>query len=263
MSAEAASRASIDLPGAQLRLARAVRATGVPVVAVLMNGRPLAIQWLQDSVPAIVESWFPGTEGGSAVADVLFGEYNPGGKLPVTFPRATGQVPIHYDHRNTGRPADEKNHYTSKYIDVPFTPLYPFGHGLSYTTFVYGEPRLGASTLRPGETLRVSVDVTNGGARAGDEVVQLYLRDDVASVTRPVKQLRGFQRVRLAPGERRTVTFTLDEQALAFLDSSMARVVEPGTFTVYTGTSSAEVREARFRFETADGKAVRVPEKCR
>jgi beta-glucosidase len=211
-----------------------------------MNGRPLAIGWLAERVPAIVETWFLGVEHGTATADVLFGDYAPGGKLPVTFPRAVGQVPIYYSHKNTGRPPSEDNKFSSKYIDLPWTPLYPFGHGLSYTTFAYGAPRLSATTLRPGETLRVDVDVTNTGARAGSEVVQLYVQDLVASVTRPVKELRAFRRVTLGPGERRTVSFTLRPDDLAFYDLAMRRVVEPGFFKVFVGTSSAEVAEARF-----------------
>jgi beta-glucosidase len=264
MSAEASSRASIDLPGAQSRLAQAVRATGVPVVVVLMNGRPLAIQALHDSMPAILETWFLGVEMGTATADVLFGDYNPGGKLPVTFPRVTGQVPIYYNHKNTGRPPSVENKYSSKYLDVSWTPLYVFGHGLSYTTFAYSAPRLSASSLRPGETLRVDVDVTNAGRVAGDEVVQLYVKDEVASVTRPVKELRGFQRLRLEPGERRSVTFALGEQDLAFYDTAMVRVVEPGSFRVFVGGSSADdARAARFELVTPGGTPVRVPEECR
>ena len=246
MSAEASNRASIELPGRQLELARAVRATGKPVLAVLMNGRPLAIQWLADSVPAILEAWYLGVQMGPAVADVLFGDVNPGGKLPVTFPRVTGQVPIYYNHKNTGRPPSETDRYTSKYLDVHWTPLYPFGHGLSYTTFAYDAPRLGATRIGQGDSLTVEVRLTNSGSRAGDEVVQLYLRDDVASVTRPVKELRGFRRVSLRPGEAATVTFTLTPDDLAFHDTEMRRVIEPGTFTVFVGGSSADVREARF-----------------
>jgi beta-glucosidase len=262
MSAEAGSRASLDLPGAQLRLAQAVQAAGVPTAVVLMNGRPLSIGWLAERVPAIVETWFLGVEHGTATADVLFGDYNPGGKLPVTFPRTVGQVPLYYDHKTTGRPPSEDNHFSSKYIDVPWTPLYPFGHGLSYTTFTYGPPRLSAAALRPGETLRAEVDVTNAGRRAGDEVVQLYVRDDVASVTRPVRELRGFRRVHLEPGETRTVRFTLGVQDLAFYDAGMTRVAEPGSFTVFVGRSSAETREARFQLTTPGAAAVPVPATC-
>jgi beta-glucosidase len=260
-SAEAASRADVGLPGAQLRLAQAIAATGKPVVVVLMNGRPLAIQWLHDNVPAIVETWFLGVEHGTATANVLFGDYNPGGKLTATFPRVTGQVPIYYGHRNTGRPPTNEK-YTSKYIDVPWTPLYPFGHGLSYTTFRHGTPRASATTMRPADTLRVEVDVTNAGTVAGDEVVQLYIRDDVGSVTRPVRELRGFRRVRLAPGETRTIVFAIQVQDLAFHDAALARVAEPGTFTVFVGGSSASTNQLRFRLETADGLPILVPATC-
>ena len=257
MSGEARNRSSLALPGAQLRLAQAVVATGTPVVVVLMNGRPLATPWLAEHVPAIIEAWYLGVQMGPAVADVIFGDYNPGGKLPVSVPRAVGQVPIYYDHVNTGRPPSEKDRYTSKYLDLPWTPLYPFGYGLSYTTFSYGAPRLSASEIHPADSLVVSVDVSNTGARAGDEVVQLYLRDDVASVARPVKELRRFRRITLRPGETRTVAFTLTSADLAFYDRSMHHVVEPGTFTVFVGTSSESTRQARF---TLAGRATLVPD---
>jgi beta-glucosidase len=262
MTGEASSRASLELPGAQLRLAQAVQETGVPVVVVLMNGRPLAISWLHYHVPAVIETWYGGVEAGNAAADVLFGAYNPGGKLPVTFPRATGQVPLYAAHRNTGRPPSTENSYTSKYLDLPWTPLYRFGYGLSYTSFTSGAPRLSASVLRPGESLDVALDLTNAGAVSGDEVVQLYIRDDVASVARPVQELRGFQRLHLAAHETRTVHFTIDEQSLAFYDTSMTRVVEPGTFTVFTGGDVEHASRAQFTFATASGAAVRVPEGC-
>jgi len=227
-----------------------------------MNGRPLVIPWLHDHVPAILETWYGGVEAGNAAADVLFGAYNPGGKLPVTFPRATGQLPLYASHRNTGRPPSADNSYTSKYIDLPWTPLYPFGYGLSYTTFASATPRLSATVLRPGESLDVAVDVTNTGTIAGDEVVELYVRDDVASVARPVRELRGFQRLHLDARETRTVHFTIDEQALAFYDTSMTRVVEPGTFTVSIGSDVGAETTTSFRFETAGGAAQRVPERC-
>lgn len=259
MSGEASSRSSIELPGSQLDLARAVlRAarrsaafvqtdtTPKPVAVVLMNGRPLAIPELAREAPAIVESWFLGNQHGAAVADVLFGDYNPGGKLPVTFPRATGQIPIYYNHRNTGRPADTANHYTSKYLDLPSTPLFPFGYGLSYTTFAYSNLRLSSVKIAAGDSLEVSVDVRNSGERGGDEVVQLYVRDDVASVEEPVKKLAGFQRIALRAGDARTVTFKIGPESLALYDRQMRRVVEPGTFTIYVGTSSDDVLTAHF-----------------
>jgi beta-glucosidase len=252
MSGEASSRSSIELPGMQRDLAleviRAARASSggssKPVVVVLMNGRPLAVPELADASPALLETWFLGTQHGVAIADVLFGDYNPGGKLPVTFPRRTGQIPIYYNHRNTGRPGDTANHYTSKYLDLPLTPLFPFGYGLSYTTFAYSNLRLSAPSVRAGATVTVSVDVRNTGDRAGDEVVQLYIRDDVASVAEPVKELKGFQRITLAAGEKRTVTFRLTPEAFALYDHDMRRVIEPGTFTIYAGTNSVDLISA-------------------
>jgi len=253
MSAEAASRASVELPGSQEGLAQAVtraaRASdpGKPVVAVLMNGRPLAIPWLADSVPAILESWFLGVEHGNGVADVLFGDHNPAGRLPVTMPRATGQVPIYYSQKPTGRPPVLTEKYTSKYLDVPWTPQWPFGHGLSYTTFAYADLRLSADSMRAADSLVVTVSVRNGGARAGDEVVQLYLRDDAASVTRPLRSLKGFGRVSLGPGEAREVRLTLRPEDLSLYDLTMRRVVEPGEFTVFVGGSSDGGLEGHFR----------------
>lgn len=247
MSGEAASRANIDLPGVQERLARAVLAQGKPTVVLLANGRPLAIPWLAEHAPAILEVWYLGVQMGPAVADVLFGDHNPWGKLPITFPRAVGQVPTYYSQENTGRPPSDAEKYTSKYLDVPVTPLYPFGHGLSYTTFAYQRLRLDRDTIGSADTLTITVDVTNTGTRAGDEVVQLYVQDEVASVARPVKELRGFQRIYLAPRETRNVAFRLAAQDLAFWDLDRKWLVEPGWFTVYVGPSSAEGLETRFR----------------
>ncbi|HJP86613.1 MAG TPA: glycoside hydrolase family 3 N-terminal domain-containing protein [Gemmatimonadaceae bacterium] len=252
MSGEASSRASIELPGSQRDLAldviRAARSSpggaSKPIVVVLMNGRPLAVPEVAAAAPALLETWFGGTQHGLAVADVLFGDYNPGGKLPSTFPRATGQIPIYYNHRNTGRPADSANHYTSKYLDLPWTPLFPFGYGLSYTTFAYSNLRLSAPSIRAGDSLTVLVDVRNSGDRAGDEVAQLYIRDNVASVAEPVKELRGFRRITLQPGQSRTITFRLGPDAFALYDHEMRRVIEPGAFTIYVGTSSADTMSA-------------------
>src|SRR3954471_6793527 len=253
MSGEASNRASIELPGSQrdlalavIRAARPAAGAAKPVVAVLMNGRPLAIPELAEYAPAILETWFLGSQHGMAVADGLFGDYNPSGKLPATFPRATGQIPIYYNHRNTGRPADSANHYTSKYLDLPWTPQLPFGFGLSYTSFAYSNLRVSSPTIRAGDSLTVSVDVRNTGDRIGDEVVQLYVRDSVASVEEPVKALRGFRRVTLQPGETRTVTFKLGPEALSLYDRQLRRVVEPGMFTVFAGTNSADVIAAHF-----------------
>ncbi|WP_149193703.1 glycoside hydrolase family 3 N-terminal domain-containing protein [Luteimonas suaedae] len=246
MSAEANNRTTLDLPGVQQRLAQAVQATGKPVVAVLFSGRPLSVNWLHDNVPSILMAWYPGVEAGHALADVLFGDHAPSGKLPVTFPRNVGQVPIHYNHKNTGRPPDAEDKYTSKYLDVHWTPLYPFGHGLTYTRFRYDDLRVMTPRIGRGEAADVEVMVTNTGRRVGDEVVQLYLRDDVASFTRPVKELRGFQRVTLQPGESRTLRFRLEPKAMALLDADLRPVVEPGTFTVFAGGSSAETIETTF-----------------
>jgi beta-glucosidase len=247
MSAESRNRTSLDLPGVQQELAQAVVATGRPTAVVLMNGRPLSVVWLHENAPAIVETWYLGVQMGPAVADVLFGDYNPGGKLPVSFPRTVGQVPVYYNHKNTGRPPSETERWTSKYIDVPWTPLYPFGHGLSYTTFQYRNLSLSALRLRALDSVSVSVDVVNAGPRAGDEVVQLYLSDEVRSITPPVKELHGFRRVHLRGGESQTVTFTLGPDDFAFYDLEMRRVVEPGHFTVQIGGSSASGLRARFQ----------------
>jgi beta-glucosidase len=253
MSGEASNRASIELPGSQrdlalavLRAARPTSGAAKPVVVLLMNGRPLAIPELAHEAPAILETWFLGSQHGSAVADVLFGDYNPGGKLPATFPRATGQIPIYYNHRNTGRPADSGNHYTSKYLDLPWTPQFPFGYGLSYTTFAYSNLRVSSPSIRAGDSLTVTVDVRNSGDRSGDEVVQLYVRDSVASVEEPVKSLRGVRRVTLQPGEIRSVVFKLGPEAMSLYDRQMRRVVEPGTFIVFAGTNSQDVSAAKF-----------------
>jgi beta-glucosidase len=252
MSGEAASRTSVELPGAQLQLAQAVvraaRASNPAklVIAVLMNGRPLAVQWLADSASALVESWHLGVEHGNALADILLGDAAPSGKLPITFPRVTGQVPIYYNHKNTGRPPSEREKWNSKYIDAPWTPLFPFGHGLSYTTFSYANLRVSRASLRGSESVTVTVDVRNSGTRAATEVAQLYLRDDAASVTRPVRELRGIRRVPLQPGEVRTLTFTLMPDDLAMYDRDMRRVVEPGGFTVWVGGSSAATLEGHF-----------------
>ncbi|NUN71002.1 MAG: glycoside hydrolase family 3 C-terminal domain-containing protein [Bacteroidetes bacterium] len=245
-SGEAASRSNLDLPGRQRELLKALAATGKPVVLVVMGGRPLTLQWEADNIPAIVEAWHLGVESGNALADVLFGDYNPSGKLPVTFPRNLGQIPIYYNHKSTGRPLVPTDKYTSRYLDVPNTPLFPFGHGLSYTSFQYSAVTLSSSSITKDQSLTVSVSVTNSGKRAGEEVVQLYLRDDVATVTRPVKELKGFKKVMLQPGETGTVTFTVTSEDLSFYGLDMKKRIEPGTFTVYVGGSSADGQQAVF-----------------
>jgi beta-glucosidase len=221
-----------------VELAQALVETGKPVAVVLMNGRPLNLTRLAASAPAILEAWYPGTEAGHAVADVLFGRVNPGGKLPVTFPRTVGQAPIYYNHKSTGRPPDPKDKYTSKYLDVHWTPLYPFGHGLSYTQFTIRDLRLKAARIAPTDSLSVAVEVANAGKRRGDEVVQLYVQDVVASVTRPVQELKGFRRITLDPGERRRVEFVLGPEELGFLNQSLKWVVEPGEFRIRVSNSS-------------------------
>jgi beta-glucosidase len=246
MSGEAASRSSLDLPGKQLELVQMIHATGKPYAVVLMNGRPLTINWLAENAPAILETWFAGTQAGNAIADVLFGDVNPSGKLPVTFPRNVGQIPIYYNYKATGRPPDVNNKYTSKYLDVPVSPLYPFGFGLSYTQFRLSDLRLSARSIPASGRLTASVEVENTGRREGAEVVQLYLSDVAASRTRAVRELKGFERVTLRPGEKRRVEFTLTPEHLGFYNREMRFVVEPGMFKVFVGNSSVGGLEASF-----------------
>jgi beta-glucosidase len=246
MSGEAASRSSLDLPGKQMELIKAIHATAKPYVVVLTNGRPLTINWVAENSPAILETWFAGTQGGHAIADVLFGDVNPGGKLPVTFPRSVGQVPLYYNYKNTGRPPDANNKYTSKYLDVPWTPLFPFGYGLSYTQFKLTNLQLSTRSIRPDGRLTVTVEVENVGKHPGDEVVQLYIRDVAASVTRPVRELKGVKRITVQPGEKQKLEFTLGSEHLGFYNREMRFVVEPGDFKVFAGTSSQGGLEAAF-----------------
>lgn len=246
MSGEAASRADINLPGVQVELIKLIAETGKPIVLVLMNGRPLTLTNVEPYVAAIVETWHLGIQHGNAVADVLLGEFNPSGKLTVTFPREVGQIPLYYNHKNTGRPGNPRDKCSSKYIDAEFTPLYPFGWGLSYTTFNYSNLKVQQSRLRPIDELVVTVDVKNTGKRAGTEIVQLYIQDVVASVTRPVKELKGFQRVFLQPGEQKSVTFRLPASQLGFYNLNMQYQVEPGEFKVYVGGNSQETLASNF-----------------
>ncbi len=245
MSGEAASRTRLSLPGVQEELIEALAATGKPVVVVLMNGRPLAIPRVVERATALVEAWWLGTEAGNALADVLFGDYNPSGKLPMTFPRSEGQIPIFYNEKNTGRPYDANSKWTSKYIDSPNSPLFPFGFGLSYTTFEYGILTASPTAFRPGDTVRIRVEVRNTGSRAGTEVVQLYVCDLVGSVTRPVRELKGIQRIHLSAGERRTVEFTLTEADLRFYRRDMTWGSEPGEFDLFVGSSSTHGQRVR------------------
>ncbi len=247
MSGEALSRAFLDLPGVQKELVLALNALKKPMVVVMMNGRPLTVEWMDQQVPAILEAWLPGTMGGPAIADVLFGDYNPSGKLPMTFPRSTGQIPLYYSHKNTGRPRIDSVRYTSKYIDSPNTPLYPFGYGLSYTTFSYSGMKLSSETMGANDTLTVSVKVKNSGKYDGAEVVQLYTRDMVGSVTRPVKELKGIKKIFLKVGEEAVVEFKLTAHDLAFYTRSMEFKSEPGEFRVFVGSNSVELLDLGFR----------------
>jgi beta-glucosidase len=250
MSGEAASRTSLELPGTQQELLKELRKLGKPIVLVLMNGRPLSIGWADENVHAILETWFAGTEGGHAITDVLFGDYNPSGKLPVTFPRNVGQVPIYYNVKNTGRPystADAEQKYRSRYLDVPNTPLYPFGYGLSYTEFVYSDMTLDRKEMGVGDTITVRVHVTNAGEADGEEVVQLYIRDLVGSITRPVRELKGFEKIFLEKGESRRVEFEVTPADLAFHRQDMSYGAEAGEFRIFTGGNSVNLLEASFR----------------
>ncbi|MBN2707542.1 MAG: glycoside hydrolase family 3 C-terminal domain-containing protein [Calditrichaceae bacterium] len=247
MSGEAGSRARLGLPGRQLDLIKTVYETGVPVVVVLMNGRPLAIPWIAENIPAILETWHLGTECGNAIADVIFGDVNPGGKLPASFPRAVGQEPLYYNHKNTGRPPVQKTRFITRYYDMPVEPLFPFGYGLSYTTFEFSDLQISKPEIKIGEELKVGVVVKNTGMVKGDEVVQLYIRDLKGSVTRPVKELRGFKRITLEPGESKKIDFTVGKNELSFYDINLNYVVEPGEFHIWIGPNSTEGLHGRFQ----------------
>lgn len=241
MSGENNSRTNLSLPGVQVDLLKAIKKTGKPVVLVLMNGRPLTINWEKDNLDAILEAWFPGTMGGAAIADVLTGKYNPSGKLTMTFPQNVGQIPLFYNHKNTGRPYDPnvpQFAYGSRYWDVSNEPLYPFGYGLSYTTFTYSDLTLASKEITKDSPLKVSVKLTNSGGYDGEEVVQLYTRDLVGSITRPVKELKGFKKVFLKAGESKVIDFTLSVNDLRFYNSQLEYVYEPGDFHLFVGGSS-------------------------
>ena len=237
MSGEAASRSKLDLPGVQLDLIKELVKTGKPVVVVLMNGRPLTLPWIAENAPAILETWYAGTQGGHAIADVLFGDYNPSGKLPMTFPRSVGQIPLFYSMKNTGRPMSEGK-YTSKYLDTPNSPQFPFGFGLSYTTFEYAPIKTDKMVFSKNDKIRVSVNVSNTGSYAGEEVVQLYFRDLVGSVTRPVKELVDFEKVMLQKGETKEISFMLSADDFAFFRQDMSFGSEAGEFEIFVGGSS-------------------------
>jgi beta-glucosidase len=252
MSGEASSRVNIDIPQTQRDLLKALLQTGKPVVLVLFTGRPLTLTWENENVPAILNVWFGGSEAGDAIADVLFGDINPSGKLTTTFPQHVGQLPMYYAHKNTGRPLAEGQwfqKFRSNYLDVSNDPVYPFGYGLSYTTFGYDKLALDKTEITTGGSLVVSVNVTNTGSREGAEVVQLYVRDLVGSLTRPVKELKGFQKIMLKPGESKTVTFTLTEKDLSFYRADLTFGAEPGKFQVFVGGNSRDVLQTEFELK--------------
>ncbi len=251
-SGEGFDVATLELTGRQRELVQAIHATGTPTVVVLINGRPLAVRWIAESVPALVEAWVPGERGGQAVAEILFGEREPEGRLPITIPRHVGQLPVAYDFKPS-KAYWLKQGWGRPYADLDPTPLFAFGHGLTYTTFAYSGLRLSAEAIGPGEEIEVRVDVENTGRRPGREVVQLYLRDPLASVVVPVQRLRGFEKVALAPGERKTVRFVLEPEALALLDARLRWVVEPGVFEVAVGSSSQAIHlTGRFEVRSED-----------
>lgn len=248
MSGEAASRADLGLPGRQEELVRTLVETGRPVIVILCSGRPLALPWIAEHVPAVLAAWFLGVESGNAIADILFGAADPVGRLPVTIPRSAGQIPIYYGHTNTGRPPGSGRD-VSKYIDVPETPLFPFGYGLAYTRFAYRNIQVAPALLSPGGSVEASVLLSNEGSRAGEETVQLYLRDQTASLARPIAELKSFQRIFLKPGEERRVRFSLPSEALAFVGPDGELREEAGDFELRIGPSAASGLSARFHFE--------------
>lgn len=246
-SGEAASRTNIDLSGVQNELVEAIAGTGKPIIALVMAGRPLTIGWIKENISAILYPWHLGTRTGDAIADILSGDYNPSAKLVVTFPRNVGQIPIHYDMKNTGRPFGVDKKFASQYIDSPNSPLYPFGYGLSYTSFSYSDINLNKPSITFTDTLTVSVTIENTGTYAGEEIVQLYIRDMVGSVTRPVKQLKGFKKIQVQPNDFKVVEFKITANDLRFYNINMNYVAEPGDFKVFVGTNSENVKEASFR----------------
>lgn len=248
MSGEAKSRSNIHLPGMQEQLVKEMVATGKPVVVLISAGRPLVFNWIADNVPAIVYTWWLGTEAGHAICDVLFGKYNPSGKLPMTFPRTEGQIPIYYNHFSTGRPFknDNDNNYVTAYKDLPNSPKYPFGYGLSFTQFAYGKIRLNADSINPDQQLRVTIPVTNTGSYSGEEVVQLYLQDITASLVRPVRELKAFRKIKLSPGETKEVEFILTANDFSFYQEDLSFKAESGNFNLFIGGSSAATEKATF-----------------
>ena len=252
MSGECSSRSNLDMPDAQHDLLTALKKTGKPIVLLNFAGRATVMTWESLNFPAILNVWFGGSEAGDAICDVLFGAKSPSGKLTVTMPKSVGQIPIYYSHLNTGRPLEEGKWFTkfrSNYLDIDNAPLYPFGYGLSYTTFSYGEPKLSSDHLSENGEIKVSVDVTNTGSYDADEVVQMYIRDLVGSVSRPVKELKGFQRISLKQGETKTVTFTITPDDLKFYNQNLDYKFEPGDFDVMIGSSSDDIKTLRFTLD--------------
>ena len=248
MTGEASSMSNIGLQPSQQKLLQALVKTGKPVVVVLFNGRPMTLPWEEQHANAILDVWFPGTEGGNAIADVLFGKYNPSGKLSTSFPVNVGQIPIHYNHKNTGRPFDgnvNSAKFKSNYLDVSNDPLYPFGFGLSYSTFTYSDLKLSKNSLKGNETLTATVTLTNSGKYPGEEVVQLYISDPVATVTRSVKDLKGFQKVSVNAGESKEVTFKITPEQLKFFNSALKYDWESGEFIIHVGTNSRDLSSAK------------------
>jgi len=244
MTGEAKSRSNIHLPGVQEELIQKIVGTGKPVVVLLMAGRPMVFNWTADHAPAILYTWWLGNQAGNAITDVLYGKYNPAAKLPITFPRTEGQIPIYYNHYNTGRPAHGDNdvNYTSAYIDLPNSPKFAFGHGLSYTTFGYSNLKFSKKTMINKEVITVSFDLKNTGKYAGEEVAQLYLRQMVAQPVRPIKELKGFEKMMLQPGETKTITFTIDKEKLSFYNDKLERITQPGEFRLMIGSASDDIR---------------------
>jgi beta-glucosidase len=249
MTGESSSRSDINIPESQKNLLKELVKTGKPVVLVLFNGRPLTLQWESENVTAILDVWFGGTEAGNAIADVLFGNYNPSGKLTTTFPRSVGQIPLYYNHKNTGRPFNGTTDFPkfkSDYLDIPNEPVYPFGYGLSYTNFTYSDIHLSKSSIHPNESIEATVTVTNNGNYDGEETVQLYIQDVYATISQPVEALKRFTKVYLKKGESRVVTMRLNIDDLKFYNSDLQYIYEPGQFKVYIGPNSRDVQSASF-----------------
>jgi len=244
MTGEAKSRSDISIPGVQEDLVRELLATGKPLVVLINTGRPLVFNYIADNAPAILYTWWLGSEAGNAIADVLFGDYNPSAKLTMTFPRSVGQIPIYYSHFNTGRPANNDNNhiYNSSYTDLSIYPKYEFGYGLSYTTFQYSNLQLDKKKMTANQQIDAAVTITNTGKYAAEEVVQLYLRDRVGSIVRPVKELKDFKKIKLAVGESKTIHFMIDKEKLSFYNQQLQWGAEPGEFDIMIGASSEDIR---------------------